>query len=82
MSTTWQLDLGANVTADGVQFRIWAPNANAVEVVLSRPGEEERHPLTPAADGYHAGAVAGAKAGDRYRYSLDGGPPFPDPCSR
>jgi maltooligosyltrehalose trehalohydrolase len=83
VSAAWRLDLGASVFEGGVRFRVWAPNAKRVEVVLDRPGGgEQRQTLTPEADGYHAGTVAGAQAGDRYRYALDGGQPFPDPCSR
>src|SRR4029079_7224302 len=42
----------------------------------------ERQALAAEGEGYHAGMVAEARAGDRYRYALDGGQPFPDPCSR
>jgi maltooligosyltrehalose trehalohydrolase len=38
--------------------------------------------LTPEAGGYFAGSAPEAKAGDRYGFSLDGGPPLPDPASR
>jgi maltooligosyltrehalose trehalohydrolase len=79
---TWQLDLGANVVADGVRFRVWAPNARRVEVEIERRSSAERHALTLEAHGYHAGTVPGARAGDRYRYALDGSQPFPDPASR
>ena len=82
VSDRWQLDLGANVVEGGARFRVWAPNATRVEVEIERPGGPERHALTPEADGYHAGTVAGARAGDRYRYALDGDQGFPDPASR
>ena len=38
-------------------------------------------PLTACGDGYWTGLVEAA-AGTRYAYSLDGGPPRPDPASR
>lgn len=83
MTDTWKLDLGANVLdGGGVRFRVWAPNAQRVDVQLERDGEPVRHQLNADADGYHSGTVTGARAGDRYRYALDGGTPFPDPCSR
>jgi maltooligosyltrehalose trehalohydrolase len=78
----WQLDLGANVVAGGVRFRVWAPNARRVEVEVEGRSGVERHALTPEAHGDYAGTVRGAQAGDRYRYSLDGSQPFPDPASR
>jgi len=82
MSGAWHLDLGANVAAGGVRFRVWAPNAQRVEVQIERSAGNLRQSLTPTADGYFVGLVAGAHAGDRYRYALDGGQSFPDPCSR
>jgi len=81
----WHLDLGANVVegGGGVRFRLWAPNARLVEVVLEHPdGAQQRHALIPDDDGYHDGVIEVAQAGDRYRYALDDGQPFPDPCSR
>jgi maltooligosyltrehalose trehalohydrolase len=56
-----------------VEFRVWAPNATRVEVA--------GHMLEPEADGFHAGRLA-ARPGDEYGFSLDGGPPLVDPCSR
>src|SRR6266571_8223382 len=31
-AVTWTLDMGANVAAGGVRFRVWAPAAHQVEV--------------------------------------------------
>jgi maltooligosyltrehalose trehalohydrolase len=84
-SAGWKLDLGANVVEGGVHFRVWAPNAERVEVVVDGPNGTEtsaRHVLTADANGYFVGVVGDITAGARYRYSLDGGQPFPDPCSR
>jgi maltooligosyltrehalose trehalohydrolase len=60
-----------------VAFRVWAPHAAAVAV---RVGGAD-HRLERTAGGVHEG-VAPARAGDQYLYVLDGGEPFPDPCSR
>lgn len=62
----------------GVAFRVWAPSAARVTVVLER-GE---HALAPAAGGWHGGIVAQAEIGSRYRFRLDQRGPFPDPASR
>ena len=79
----WRLDLGATVLPDGgTHFRVWAPNAERVDVQLEVADGPTDHPLAPEADGYHAGVLPTARAGDRYRYRLDGGPAYPDPCSR
>lgn len=64
----------------GTHFRVWAPVARKVEVLFE--GEGSRYPLEAEKDGYFAGLVPSARAGDRYRFSLDGGETFPDPASR
>ena len=65
-----------------MRFRVWAPNARRVDVQIERSDALVRHQLNAEPDGYHSGTVLRARAGDRYRYVLDGGAPFPDPCSR
>ncbi|HTD56389.1 MAG TPA: malto-oligosyltrehalose trehalohydrolase [Silvibacterium sp.] len=72
--------IGAIPTPRGTHFRVWAPIASGVEVVFTESGA--RHPLAPEASGYFAGVVPSTHAGDRYRFSLDGGEAFPDPASR
>ncbi|MCC6174584.1 MAG: malto-oligosyltrehalose trehalohydrolase [Chloroflexi bacterium] len=78
----WRLDLGATVVEGGARFRVWAPNARRVEVEIARDGTPLRVALGSERDGYFAATVASARAGDRYRYHLDGGQGFPDPASR
>jgi maltooligosyltrehalose trehalohydrolase len=66
--------LGAIPESDGlVRFTVWAPNANRVAVL----GTE----LEPNSDGVFSGVIE-ARPGDDYRYELDGGRAWPDPCSR
>lgn len=73
--------LGAQVTSAGVNFRVWAPSAQRVTLLLE--GKEAREvALQPEADGYFSTTVAGVGAGARYRYRLDDRGPYPDPCSR
>jgi len=60
-------------------FRVWAPRARRVELVLRG---DERHVLNgPDELGWYSVEVEGAGAGDDYAYSLDGGDPRPDPRS-
>ena len=73
-----RLPVGAEVTRDGVQFRVWAPKRKRVEVVLG----SDTFPLTREANGYFSGSVATARAGTSYKFRLDGGDAFPDPASR
>ncbi|MGI8421540.1 MAG: alpha-amylase family glycosyl hydrolase [Gaiellaceae bacterium] len=62
---------------DRVRFRVCAPAAERVAV---RVGVEELE-LEPAGDGIHEGVLA-VSPGVDYRYVLDGGGAWPDPCSR
>lgn len=66
--------------ADGVHFRVWAPQASCVEVVVE--DMPDPLPLTRAAAGYFEGTSTALGAGALYRYRVDGSGPYPDPCSR
>jgi len=59
-------------------FRVWAPRAERVEVVLAGGA---RRALERAGNGWWARELADAGPGTRYAFSLDGGPPRPDPRS-
>lgn len=76
------MKLGAMPRPDGVEFAVWAPNANQVDVQIETPAGPSFHRLKRARDGVHAGFVAGAAAGARYRFRLDEGDAFPDPRAR
>jgi maltooligosyltrehalose trehalohydrolase len=83
--------VGAEVLpgGNGVHYRVWAPSARRLEVVLERtqphPDESARSPvrlpLQPEEGGYFSGLVDAAP-GALYRLSLDGGDPVPDPAGR
>src|SRR5688572_7641538 len=77
-ATTWTLTRGATVESNGVRFSVWAPKAKQVSV---RIGKQE-HKLESRGAGVFEALVAGAKAGDDYKYVLDGGEAYPDPVSR
>src|ERR1700689_44084 len=74
--------IGAEASADGVHFRVWAPRRTHVDVVTTEHAAESTQPLQREASGHFSGLVAGVKAGDLYRFRLDGGALFPDPVSR
>jgi maltooligosyltrehalose trehalohydrolase len=78
----WRLTLGARPEARGVGFRVWAPAAERVDVVLYGPSAERICRLDPAGGGYFEGFVPDIGPGGRYRYRLDEGPAYPDPASR
>lgn len=84
-SAQWQAP-GATTLGDGRwRLEVWAPRTE--QVVAHLPGDR-RLVLTPqpappgGVGGYHCAEVDGLAEGDCYRYSLDGGPPLPDPASR
>jgi maltooligosyltrehalose trehalohydrolase len=81
MTQPRRLEIGANLEPGGVRFRVWAPSAARVDVVIEGPRGRE-HLLAPDAEGYHSAVVPGLGAGARYRYRLDGGVCYPDPASR
>jgi maltooligosyltrehalose trehalohydrolase len=69
---------------EGTSFRVWAPTARRVDVLLES-GAGGAHPLTAeAGNGYHSGTIATAAPGTRYRFRLDNDAArrFPDPASR
>lgn len=71
--------LGALVQADGVLFRLWAPEVKQVELVL----ENDTAPMAmQPVDEYFERFVPGLAAGTRYRFRADLGSPLPDPASR
>ncbi|MGV9325881.1 malto-oligosyltrehalose trehalohydrolase [Streptosporangium sandarakinum] len=61
----------------GHEFRVWAPTRERVELVLG----ERRLPMRHSGDGWWERAVEEVGPGTDYAYSLDGGPPRPDPRS-
>ena len=74
--------IGANET----HFRVWAPKATHVDVVLEESAAKNVrrtfHPLQREDDGYFSGS-AEAGAGDCYRFRVDNAEHFhPDPASR
>jgi len=78
---------GAFPKANGVQFNVWAPEANKVELVLYNTEdvstETDRIAMTKnTSDGVYQILVEKAAAGTRYKYVIDGNGPFPDPTSR
>jgi maltooligosyltrehalose trehalohydrolase len=69
--------LGATVTSAGVEFRVWVPQAEGVEVQFG----EHRHAMQRTADDTFELTLP-ARAGQRYFYVVNGQKPVPDPVSR
>ena len=66
--------MGAIVTPDGVAFRVWAPHATTVTVKGDfNEWDDEATPLASELNGFWYGFVAGAAAGDEYKFHLTNG---------
>ncbi len=64
--------LGAHIDGDGVVFRVWAPDASAVEVVGDFDGWTGGNPLGPSDSGIWEGRVPLLGSGVRYKYRITG----------
>ena len=62
----------------GVTFRRWAPAANQVEIVT----EMEVVAATPRDGGWHDATIADARAGEHYKFRIDGAIDVPAPGSQ
>ena len=73
---------GAFPTDAGVRYRVWAPQKRSVDAIVN--GGERTVALSAAGDGFFQGVDPDGRAGDLYKFCLDGneGQVFPDPLSR
>src|SRR5437016_5863217 len=75
-----RLPIGAEVSPDGVHFRVWAPRRKRVEVIFE---EGRTLPLESEADGYFQALDERSEPGMLYRFRVDGlAQLLPDPASR
>ena len=73
---TASMRFGAELHRDGVTFRLWAPAAKRVDVVLDRAHSMPAHP-----EGWYEVTIPRAPAGTLYKYRIDGEIEVPDPAS-
>jgi maltooligosyltrehalose trehalohydrolase len=67
---------GARPTKAGTLFRLWAPAAKRVDLLLDKP-----HALTRDENGWFSAEISGVKAGTRYKFRIDDEIDVPDPAS-
>jgi maltooligosyltrehalose trehalohydrolase len=73
---------GALGGPDGsVHFRVWAPRADAVDLVLIDAEERLARAMTRGERGYFEHTEPAVADGRRYAFRLNGGPERPDPAS-
>lgn len=71
--------LGALLTEGTARFRVWAPEAERIEVVFE-DGDHPPFELSREDSGYFSGATS--TSARLYRYRVGAASPCPDPCSR
>jgi maltooligosyltrehalose trehalohydrolase len=67
---------GVTLSADGATFRLWAPAAKRVDVLLDGPRALHR-----GDDGWFSADIAGVTAGTLYKFRIDDEIDVPDPAS-
>ena len=67
-----------------MEFRVWAPSAQNISVVLYENGVEEEYKLEfkESHSGLFHSIVKEARVGSLYKFKIDENGPFPDPASR
>jgi len=77
------MPFGAELRDDGqVRFRLWAPAARHVDVILIEDGDESVLGLEGDAAGWFEVITARARPGTHYCFMIDGDLRVPDPASR
>lgn len=71
---TLQQGMGAIVHAEGCTFRVWAPNAESVAVLVGKPqGDQRRIDMAAEEKGFWAVDVPAVMAGDHYVFEIRNG---------
>ena len=78
----WQPSFGALPGPQGTRFRVWAPRATTLTLLVRAEDRVVHYSPVKTDDGMWEAVVADALPGTRYAYSIDGAEPRPDPASR
>ena len=81
---SWKPSLGAWLEGGEVRFRVWAPKADQLDIVIRERGTTavDYVILEDAWDGTYIGATSKIRDGICYRLMVDRGADYPDPASR
>ena len=81
MKRSHGMPFGAEYRSDGsVRFRLWAPSAKFVEVLLLDSGKS--HSLDRLSEGWYESVIPGLSPGTGYKFRIDRKVEVPDPASR
>jgi len=76
------MPFGAELTAQGVRFRLWAPAAHRMELMLQADGAVRALAMQALPGGWFEVLSREARAGSLYRFRIDGELQVADPASR
>jgi maltooligosyltrehalose trehalohydrolase len=79
---TKSIRFGTVIEGSKIGFRLWAPAAKKVDLLLSAPEQEVLLPMTGAGDGWYFLESDALRVGDKYQFRIDGDLAVPDPASR
>lgn len=74
--------VGARVTREGVNYRVWAPGQSELSVLVESGTPQRQLSLVAEAHGYWSAFDPAGRAGDRYRFCFPDKRLRPDPASR
>ncbi len=77
-----RMPFGAELVEGGVRFRLWAPSARVVALVLQTSTGPRALQMSSQADGWFELTTDAADAGTRYKFRVDGEVEVPDPAAR
>jgi maltooligosyltrehalose trehalohydrolase len=76
------MPFGAELVERGVRFRMWAPGAQRVDLMLEDGGRAGAMAMQALPEGWFEVVSDAAQAGTRYRFRIDGKLAVADPASR
>jgi len=77
-----EMPFGAALVDGGVRFRLWAPAARSVTLLLHDEGEPTPLPMAAQSDGWFELITNAAQAGSRYKFKINDDVEVPDPAAR
>lgn len=82
-SFQWQLKMGANRHEKGTtEFRVWAPNAKSMSLIVFDRGNELRFPMQKHENDVYEASLPDIAPNADYFYAINGEQQRPDPVSR
>ena len=76
------MPFGAEVVDGGVRFRLWAPAAQSVVLLLYESDVPHQLAMDARQEGWFQLTTSAARPGSHYRFRIDGGAEVPDPAAR